>query len=1249
MNFTDGPVPAAPDFLTAPGALSAQILAHDWSHTPLGPIAQWPQSLKTVVSLMLSSHQPMWIGWGPQATFLYNDAYIDVLSMAKHPWALGRPAAEVWAEIWDICGPLSDRVFQHGEATLANDVRLFMNRGDFLEEVFYSFSYSPVRDESGRVAGLFCPNLDVTAKHLNARGLLTLSDLSARTRDDKTVDEACDNVMASISGNPDDLPFAQLFLAAEDDRLALARSTHAEIADDLFEVARAVRHGRMVEVEFADDPRAIGLPTGLAGQPLRRAVMLPLMGAGQQAVGALVLGVSAARRLDADYRRFMELVAIQAATAIQHARAAEDERLRANMLAELDRAKTQFFSNVSHEFRTPLTLMLGPMEDALGDSAEPLPPQQRARMELMHRNGLRLQKLVNTLLEFSRVQAGRAQAHFAPVDLAALTADLASSFRSAVESAGMRLLVDCPPLPSPVYVDPVLWEKIVLNLLSNAFKFTFAGHIAISLEAVGNHAYLTVSDTGIGIAAEQLPNLFERFHRVEGARSRTHEGSGIGLALVHDLVALHGGRIGVESAEGEGTVFRVELALGSAHLDPAHVVDAPPEAPRLSAVQSYVAEAEGWIQRAEVPAPDAVASVRSGRLLIADDNADMRDYLCRLLSDHWQVEVCANGVEALAAIARRAPDVILSDVMMPELDGFGLLAALRADPATRDIPFMLLSARAGEEARLEGLQAGADDYLVKPFSGRELVARLDVLRERQRAREVDAAVTRRIRSVFSQAPVAIAIFRGPRHVFEQANAHYRRLVGMRELDAMPIRDVFPELEGQGIFELLDEVARTGEPYVGQAVPVLLRTGPDQQLVERSFDFIYQPLLGDDGKPEGVMTVAFEVTELANARRAAEAANRAKDDFLAMLGHELRNPLAPIVTALQLMRLRGGDQAARERQVIERQTSHLVALVDDLLDVSRVAEGKIELRREPVQIAEVVARAIETASPLIEQKHHALDVDVPTAGLLALVDPGRCVQVVANLLNNAAKYTEAGGTLNVGAWRERGDDGQDVVAIAVRDNGIGIAPAMRNSIFERFVQERQALSRSQGGLGLGLTIARSMVALHGGSIDVHSDGVGRGSTFTVRLPLLAQHEAQEQHNQSDAAPAGEAATAAPAPAPTGLRVLVVDDNEDAASALGELLALQGHEVSVVFGAPEALAQEPVFAPQICLLDIGLPGMDGYELAQRLRRQSSNRALRLVAITGYGQDSDRRRAAEAGFDHHLTKPVDPRVLDELLRQK
>jgi signal transduction histidine kinase len=888
-----------------------------------------------------------------------------------------------------------------------------------------------------------------------------------------------------------------------------------------------------------------------------------------------------------------------------------------------------------------LTLLLGPIEDALGDAAEPLPAVQRTRMQLMQRNALRLQKLVNTLLEFSRVQAGRAQAGFAPTDLAALTADLASSFRSTIEGAGMRLTVDCRPLPAPVYVDPAMWEKIILNLLSNAFKFTFEGEIRVSLRGVGKHVRLAVEDTGTGIPADQLPLLFERFHRVEGARSRTHEGSGIGLALVHDLVALHGGELGVESVLGRGTVFSVTLPLGSAHLPAEQLREQAPAPLPANVAQAYVAEADGWVQPAAAALDDALDATLAqrmlGRLLIVDDNADMRDYLQRLLRGQWQVEVCDNGVEALEAVARRAPDIILSDVMMPRLDGFGLLAALRANVATRDIPFMLLSARAGEEARLEGLQAGADDYLVKPFSGRELAARIDLLRLRQQARVVERAVSRRTQSIFSQAPVAITILRGPQHVFEQANAYYQEIIGPRPLVGLPIREALPEVEGQGIFELLDGVYNTGRPFVGRSVLVKLMRGAPPRLEDGYFDFVYQPLLDDAGKPEGVAVVVFEVTELANAKRAAEAANRAKDEFLAMLGHELRNPLAPIVTALQLMRLRGGDYAAKERAVIERQTKHLVALVDDLLDVSRVAEGKIQLRREAVEMGEVVARAIETASPLIEQKRHALELEVPARGLAVMADPGRCAQVVANLLTNAAKYTEPEGRLRVTARR----DGDDVV-VTVRDNGIGISADMLPAIFELFVQERQALSRSQGGLGLGLSIVRSMVTLHGGSVEAHSDGIGRGSEFTLRLPALAPGETAPLPPPS--------ACDQPGATRSGLAILVVDDNEDAASALGELLTLHGHTVEVVFDAPSALAAAPVFKPDVGLFDIGLPGMDGYELAQRLRRQHGAEAnaapLRLFALTGYGQESDRRRAAEAGFDAHLTKPIDVAMLLELL---
>ncbi|MFZ6712741.1 ATP-binding protein [Undibacterium sp. TC9W] len=1255
-------------FLSAPGQLGSLIAARDWSTTSLGPISGWPQSLKTAVSLILSSRQPMWIGWGEDITFLYNDAYIDVLSLAKHPQALGLPAAEIWSEIWDICGPLANRVFDLGEATNADSVRLFMNRGDFLEENFFSFSYSPIRDESGNVAGLFCPNLDVTAKHLNARRLRTLSEMAARSLLEKTVRAAADSVIAVLAGNPDDIPFALLYLnhqtagqQAVATGLQLWQATGitvedvpAIIAPDSGEGGDAtvgkVSLSLMLEraisasmVEGASNklelPAWSAMPTGLAGQPVRQALILPLLASGAT-VGVLVLGISPVRKLDHDYRSFFDLVATQCGNALQNARAAEEERLRLDMLAEIDQAKTQFFSNVSHEFRTPLTLMLAPLEEAL-EEADTLPAAQRQRLELMQRNAVRLQKLVNTLLEFSRVQAGRAQAAFEPTDLAALTTDLASSFRSTVESTGMQLTVDCTPLPSPVYVDVAMWEKIILNLLSNAFKFTFEGQITVSMQAAPDQGTVTVTiaDTGIGIAADQLPRLFERFHRIESARSRTHEGSGIGLALVHDLVALQGGAIWVESEPGRGSRFHISLPMGSSHLDASQIRQSRQGSASLATTMAYVAEAAGWIGvplQPVLPEPEAMpVPASSERVLIVDDNTDMRDYLSRLLKPRWQIEVVANGVEALAAIKQQMPDLIVSDVMMPQMDGFGLLAALRSDPVTHELPVLLLSARAGEEARLEGLQAGANDYLVKPFSGRELLARIDALLMRQRVRTIEKSATRRMQTIFSQAPVAIAILRGPLHVFELANERYLELVGHRKLTGLSIRQAFPELEGQQIFDLLDGVYSTGVPYMGRSVRVELVRGSPPQQVECYFDFVYQPLCSEDGSIEGVAAVVFEVTELTSAKRAAETANLAKDEFLAMLGHELRNPLAPIVTALQLMRLRGVEVAQKERAVIERQVQHLVALVDDLLDVSRVTQGKIELRKKVIELGEVVANAIETISPLIEGKFHHLSVDVAASGLPVQADPVRLRQVIANLLSNAAKYTEQGGQLRIAAWRQGNQ-----VLLTVSDNGIGISASTLPTIFDLFVQERQALSRSQGGLGLGLAIARSMMSLHGGSVEAHSEGLGMGSTFTLRLPAYEQLESSATEVKS--APGVEIEIVNH----KGLSILIVDDNEDAARVLQDVLEMQGHRVKVVLNGPAALQLAPVFQPEVCLLDIGLPGMDGYELAQRLRQLPGGSSLRLFAVTGYGQSEDRRRAAEHGFDEHFVKPLDIAKLNALL---
>jgi signal transduction histidine kinase len=709
------------------GTMGALVRAYDWSRTELGPIEHWPQSLLTAVDVCLNSRFPMVVFWGPSLITLYNDAYRPSFG-SKHPRVLGAPAATLWPEAWHLLGPMMQQVVESGVPTWSEDQLLLMDRNGFSEETYWTFSYSPIRSERGSVDGVFTAVSETTTRVLGERRLRTLRELGSEVTRAHSVQDTIKVTADVLSRNPKDLPFALIYLG-EGKRLRLTGTS-----------------GQAVE-PFSP-PAEVSTNLGealLEGFP-KGTLALPIAAPGQErAAGLLVVGTSPLLHLDENYRGFLGLVAGQLATAIATAKAYEEEKKRAEALAEVDRAKTAFFSNVSHEFRTPLTLMLGPLEDSLADPDNPLPRVQRERLELVHRGSLRLLKLVNTLLDFSRIEAGRVQASYVPTDLARLTTDLASAFRSAIENAGLRLTVDCPPLPEPVWVDPEMWEKVVLNLLSNAFKFTFVGEIALTLRAKGDRVELSVRDTGTGIPKEELPRIFERFHRVRTARGRSYEGSGIGLALVQELVRLHGGEVWVESTVGQGSVFTISLPFGNAHLPQEHLEAASPLASTATGTAAYVQEARGWLghftEPAAVPAapPSGRARPRGGPfpqdyILLVDDNADMREYVRRLLESLYTVEAVENGIRALELARARPPDLVLSDVMMPGLDGFGLLRTLKADPKTAAVPVILLSARAGEEATVEGLEAGADDYLVKPFGARELMARVEGVLKAARAK-----------------------------------------------------------------------------------------------------------------------------------------------------------------------------------------------------------------------------------------------------------------------------------------------------------------------------------------------------------------------------------------------------------------------------------------------------------------------------------------------------------------------------------
>ena len=993
------------DFLAGGGEMGARTRTFDWSKTPAGPIESWPQSLKTAVSICLGSRHPIVIWWQKQAlTQFYNDGFISFLGVAKHPASLGQSARDSWSEIWHIIDPMLEGVFATGEATWSEDFLYVLNRNLPREEGYFTFSYSPIRDDTGAVEGIFCACSETTGRVIGERRLRTLRDLGQKVTVANTAEEACAIAAGILADNPHDIPFALLFLLDAEARHARLEGTSGlgagtasawqridmsepDVQSETWPLRRVFDTGA---AELVSDLARFGpLPGGPWPESPEAALVLPITALGQtRPTGFLVVGLSPRRIVDADYRSFFDLIAGHIGTAVTNARAYAEERRRAEALAQLDQAKTTFFSNVSHEFRTPLTLMLGPIEDLLIDGRAEMTPGQRAQLETAHRNSLRLLKLVNTLLDFSRIEAGRIEAVYEPIDLHTFTAELASNFRAACERAGLMLRVDCSPCPEPVYVDRDMWEKIVLNLLSNAFKFTFTGEIAVTLRPAGDHVELAVRDTGTGIPPGEIGHLFERFYRIKDARARTHEGTGIGLSLVQELVRLHGGSVSVKSALGEGSTFTVMIPLGQAHLPAERIGTRRTLASTTLGASPFVEEALRWLPDVDqaVPisrsapdwrnAPTGAPPANRPRILWVDDNADMRDYVSRLLQAHWDVETVADGQAALDLATAAVPDLVLSDVMIPGLDGFALLRALRANPDTAAVPVILLSGRAGEEARVEGLEAGADDYVVKPFAARELLARV--------------------------------------------STHLTLAQARREA----------------------------------------------------------------------------IREAHEARTQAETADRAKDVFLAMLSHELRQPMNSIVGWVRMLRS-GTMPAGAQQQALDsldRNAGALTRLIDDMLDVSSIIAGKLDLRFEPIDVRQPIAAAVDVIRRTATEKTIELEVVLDPAVPLVLADADRLQQVVWNLLSNAVKFTPDGGRVSLCLRHTRSR-----VVVEVTDSGSGIRPEHLPRVFDRFTQVRDDRTKGIGGLGLGLAIVRHVVELHGGAVSAASEGEGRGSTFTVTLP------------------------------------------------------------------------------------------------------------------------------------------------------
>jgi PAS domain S-box-containing protein len=1139
--------PAA--FMEGGGAAGELMRSVDWARTPLGPVEQWPESLKTTVGTLLHSRHPMFLWWGPELIQFYNDAYLPSFGRGRHSSAMGQRGADCWQDIWPTIWPQIDDVMSRGRASWNEDHLVPIVRNGRMEEVYWTYGYSPVFDEQGRVGGTLVVCTETTSRVIAQRRLRISRDLAEKTNLAPNLEAVLDCTCDLLATVPTDVVFALVYVAVGGETVpALARSV------GLGDHARATLHAALrTELPRLERLAApVPVPDGLRligsawPEPASHVFVAPVaLGAWHQRTGYVVFGLSPRLPFDAGYREHLCQLAVHVAQA--------QARVDALRQRDVIEARDRFLVELDDAVR--------PLSDAEEIT------YTAARVLGRH---LKVQRCAYATVE-------------ADEDTFLLTGNYTDgvpsivgryTFRQFGEECLRLMRAGQPYVVADSEADPRINEV------------ERPSYHATAIRAV---VCVPISKAGRFAAAIAVHATAARQWRVDEIELVQHVASRCWESIERARVA--------QSLRESERQFR-ELANSIANL-------------------AWMARPDGWIY---------------------------------WYNDQWYAYTGTTPGEMEGWGWQRVHD----PGVLPEVMERWQRSITTGTPF--EMVFPIRAANGGFRRFLTRVNPVRDSLgrVVHWFgtntdveNERRATEANALLRERERIARQDAELQKRLlHSLFMQAPTLIAVLRGPDHVIELANPPICRVWGRSEAELVnrPLLEALPEVREQVFRSLLDRVYSTGIAHVGKETAAMFtRSGGTSETLY--FNFVYSPFRNVEGEIEGVFVVASEVTEQVLARhqvdalrRAAEGANRAKDEFLAMLGHELRNPLSPILTALQLMKLRGGDASERERTVIERQVNHLTRLVDDLLDVSRIARGKVELKEELIEMADVVAKAIEMASPLLEQRSHTLTVQVPRRGLPVRGDATRLAQVASNLLTNAAKYTAPGGTVTVQAGEEQGG-----VVLRVRDTGMGIAPDVLPRIFDLFVQESQAIDRAQGGLGLGLTIVRNLVERHGGSVSAHSDGPGRGSEFVVRLPKAPQPVVVADGPAAAAAP-----TAMMEPPPGALRILVVDDNEDGAEMLAGALENKGHRTYVAYDAPAALRLAESFSPDVAFIDIGLPVMDGYELAERLRQLPGLKGMRLVALTGYGQESDRVKSQAAGFHHHLVKPVDFAAVEALVSE-
>ncbi|RIB29047.1 hypothetical protein C2G38_1271384 [Gigaspora rosea] len=1221
------------------------VYNYDWSSTSLGTMDSWDPAFKNAVTLCLQTAFPAVIYAGPGWVQIYNEAYESVLMTKQN--AQGKPFKEVWPEIYEQSAALFEIVTTTGKGLFREDELYLLERDGYIEEAYFNYTCSPIFISDGSAYGTFCLVQETTPKVLNARRLKILGEFGRRITEVESLESACHIITKILGDNNVDIPYAMIYLVnrklntASESLIARLITTTFDydcksgwlFPDNLPETPEIIDLTKDVDKNYNT---LIELKREAATYSFLKCDSWPinllikdgdhikvLLDDGSQAVllltkislcddqvlsAILICGINRRRTLDEKYMEFLKLITNQMNRCLLRARSIEEEKKRSKLLTELNHQKVLFFQGISHELKTPLTLMLSPLDDIINACPQEAPIM--TYFQIIRRNAHRLLKLINTLLQFSNIESEKLDACYRETNIVELTQELVSDFKSMAETLGLDYAIDIPladefnqVVGDKVYLDHDMYETIVFNLCSNALKHTWNGSVTIRLyvdyKDKNKMIVLEISDTGVGIPELALPNIFQRFYRVESQSSRSHEGTGIGLALVKELVTFHGGDITVTSVVNKGTTFKCWFPIGCDHLPTDKIqrnnVENPISYGRelYTSRKLYLEESSQWVKNSKFDDQNDVDKLsiddknididkmlpkditfyfstdneKKYQILLVDDNNDMRDYLADLLKE-FDVHRACDGQDAIRVLKKlnRLPDLVLSDIMMPNMNGYELLEILRSNVKTQMIPVILLSAKACEESRIKGLDKGADDYLIKPFSTRELIARIQAnielshLRRKILFKQYKEEETKQLLLTISNKVLSgldlnetlldiikeihyklpneriliisndqsefknnkiVALYDGAESIqstnilFNEINNQSKSSEFLNNYSGVDINlDVYCDDVCKNVSVLSIEI-RLNNTCWGW---IKLYRSPNSIWLDSEIELLQQ-ISNQISLNIIYVNILKENTENGIKIKAIEIANKAKSQILANTSHELRTPLGAIVGILSSFDNTSLTIDQNDMINIMAHASDIVlSIVNDILDAAKLEARKVALINRTFDLLELFEGTIENFGKRAGAKKIDLIVncDVDSFPRYVKSDPDRLKQVLSHLLSNSVKFTDKGKivfTVSMQLQEVIDDDkekptyGQIIqrgcLLIELYDTGIGMDPEYIKHAWQSFSQGDMSMTKMQDGTGLGLSICKNLVEINGGEIKVESE-LGKGSKFwfTWNVELLS---------------------------------------------------------------------------------------------------------------------------------------------------